>query len=290
MSENQETLDLLMEGGLSERRTCEVLQLNRSSVRYLPRPEDPQNAVIRFHMLEMSKTFRWCGVSKMTDTLRNQWGMTLNHKRAERLYDGLGLQLPRKEPKKPYLPVEPPWERPCPAEGPNEVWTMDFVHVMTHGGLKLRLLTVLDEGTRECLDICVRKRSFKAKAVIEALDELFQEYGVPQYIRVDNGPEFANEELQKFLAGFGVKLVYTDPGCPWQNGFIESFNGKLRIELLDGEIILSAVECQVLVDWWRQVYNWIRPHSSLGGHPPAVLAGRTKTLDSGSLGTNALLN
>jgi len=288
LTESQEALALLEDRGLSERRACQALAVHRSSLRYEPRPEDPLNAVIRYNMLEVASVLRHCGTPKMAWLLKNQWGMTVNHKRVERMYDELGLRLPQKEPRKRYLSLEPAWERPCPAEGPNEVWTMDFVHVMTHHGLKLRLLTVLDEGTRECLDICVRKRSFTSKAVIEALDELFQEYGVPQYIRVDNGPEFANKLLQKFLADLGVKVIYIDPGCPWQNGFIESFNGKLRIEFLDGEIILSGFECQVLVDWWRQVYNWIRPHRSLGGKAPAVLAGRTTSLDSWRLWTNAL--
>jgi hypothetical protein len=243
LTQDSQAVEELVQRGLSQRRACSLLDVNRSSLRYFPRPEDPLNLVIRNHLAKMAENFLHWGAWKMTQVLNEGLGLGLNHKRVERLYGQIKLQLPRSRPRKPFLSLEPAWERDWTADGPNDIWTMDFVHVVTHRGLKLRLLTVLDEGSRECLDIAVRRRSFKARDVIETLAELFEEYGKPKAVRTDKGPEFIDQELREFLAENGVKVLYIEPGCPWQNGFIESFNGKLRVELLDGEIILSGVEC-----------------------------------------------
>ena len=144
---------------------------------------------------------------------------------------------------------------------------MDFVHDETLFQAKVKYLTVLDEGCRECLEIRAEKR-MGGRDVLETLDELMTEYGVPQYVRVDNGPEFISKVLQEWLKEKGVKVVYIEPGSPWQNGYIESFNGKFRDECLNQEVFLSRREAQVVVDWWREIYNRERPHSSLGGKTP----------------------
>ena len=144
---------------------------------------------------------------------------------------------------------------------------MDFVHDKTHHGEKLKLLTVVDECSKEPLEIRVEKK-MKSLDVLETLDELFQEHGQPSYIRTDNGPEFISKLLQGWLKEQGVQPLTIEPGSPWENGFVESFNGKLRDECLNEEIFLSRAECQTLCDWYRQHYLWERPHQSLGGKTP----------------------
>jgi len=247
-----------------ERRACKVLGVNRSSFRYEARPEDPLNQVIREEMVKLAQRNQRFGSPRMILMLGRD-GFGVNHKRIERLYREARLQLPRRRPRKKRVPRE--WKRPHPALGSNEVWTMDFVHDLTWFGGKVKFLTVLDEGCRECLEIRAEKR-LRSRDVLETLDELMTEHGTPKYMRVDNGPEFVAWELRNWLEEKGVEVLYIEPGSPWQNGFIESFNGKFRDECLNQEIFLSKAEAQVVVDWWRQVYNWQRPHSSLGGKTP----------------------
>lgn len=249
---------------LPERRACQVLGVSRSSFRYEAQPEDPMNQVVLEEMGKIAQRQRRFGTPRIAWELE-KIGILVNHKRIERLYRQAGLQLPRKRPRKKRVPAE--WRRPHPALGANEVWTMDFVHDLTWHGGKIKFLTVLDEGCRECLEIRAEKR-IGSREVLETLDELMNEHGAPKYIRTDNGPEFVAHELRNWLEEKGVQVLYIEPGSPWQNGFIESFNGKFRDECLNQEVFLSRTEAQVVVDWWRQVYNWERPHSSLGGKTP----------------------
>ncbi len=146
----------------------------------------------------------------------------------------------------------------------------------THGGRKLKILTVMDEYTRECLEIRVEGR-LRSRDVIETLDELMSERGAPRYTRSDNGPEFTAKELKDWLKDKGVRPMFIEPGSPWENGFIESFNGKLRDECLEEEIFWTRDEAQVMVDWYRKVYNHHRPHSSLQYQTPAEVARRART-------------
>ena len=138
----------------------------------------------------------------------------------------------------------------------------------THDGRAFRILTILDEYTRECLSITVARR-ITSQEVIDQLAELFLERGVPEHIRSDNGPEFTAGAIRQWLRDLGVKTLYIEPGSPWENGYIESFNGKLKDELLNGEIFMTLLEAQVLIENWRKDYNQIRPHSALGYRPPA---------------------
>ena len=154
------------------------------------------------------------------------------------------------------------------AERADHVWSYDFVHHRTHDGRALRTLNVLDEFTRESLAIRVRRR-LSSTDVIEVLTDLFLQRGIPAYIRSDNGPEFVAAAVRQWIAGVGARTAYIEPGSPWENGYIESFNARLRDELLDGEIFFTLREAQVLIEVWRRHYNTVRPHGSLGYRPAA---------------------
>ncbi|GAF77507.1 unnamed protein product, partial [marine sediment metagenome] len=154
-----------------------------------------------------------------------------------------------------------------PAER-NHVWSYDFLLTRTGDGRPLRLLTVIDEFTRECLAIDVARR-ITSDDVLGRLTQLFSERGAPQYLRSDNGPEFTARAVRDWLSRVGVQTLYIAPGSPWENGYIESFNGRLRDELLNGEVFQTVLEAWVLCDRWRRHYNAVRPHSSLGYRPPA---------------------
>jgi putative transposase len=144
----------------------------------------------------------------------------------------------------------------------------DFVEARTHDGRKFRMLNVVDEFTRECLAIRV-SRKLKAADVIDVLSDLFILRGVPAHIRSDNGPEFVAQCVQRWIAAVGAKTAYIEPGSPWENGYVESFNARLRDELLNGEIFYSLREAQVVIESWKRHYNTVRPHGSLGYRPPA---------------------
>ena len=195
-------------------------------------------------------------------------GWTVNHKRVERIWRREGLKVPKKQPKRGRL-----WLndgscirlRPC---WKNHVWAYDFVMARTHDGRSFRMLTVIDEFTRECLAIPVA-RKLRSDDVLQILTDLFVERGVPDHIRSDNGAEFTAQIVRDWLRRVGAKTLFIEPGSPWENGYNESFNGKLRDELLNMEIFYTLKEAEILVERWRQHYNMIRPHSSLGYKPPA---------------------
>ncbi|MBF0571491.1 MAG: IS3 family transposase, partial [Candidatus Omnitrophica bacterium] len=179
-----------------------------------------------------------------------------------------GLKVPQKQPKRRRLWLN---DGSCVRLRPrykNHVWSYDFVMDRTHNGRPIRMLNIIDEFTRECLVIEVDRRLNSAN-VIEVLSRLFVERGTPQYLRSDNGPEFIARRVRFWLKRQGVNTLFIEPGSPWENGYIESFNGKLRNELLNREIFDTLYESQVLIERWRVEYNTIRPHSSLGYRPPA---------------------
>ena len=189
-------------------------------------------------------------------------------KRVERLWKREGLKVPSKQPKRRRLWLH---DGSCIRLRPaskDHVWSYDFMQERTHDGRAFRLLTLVDESTRECLAIDVKRR-MNHQDVLDRLAELFVERGVPQYIRPDNGAEFTARAVRDWLQAVGVQTLYIEPGSPWENGYIESFNGKLRDELLNGEIFDTLWEAQVLTQRWRRIYNQERPHSSLGYRPPA---------------------
>lgn len=195
-------------------------------------------------------------------------GQTINHKRVERIWCKSGLQVPQRAKKRK---IKTGRTVACLAERPNQVWSYDFQTDALVSGRKLRLLNILDEFTREWLSVTVGV-SLTHLAVLAALKPLFVSRGVPSFVRSDNGPEFIAAEVQDWLRANGSAPHYIDPGCPWQNGFQESFHGKLRDELLDREVFITISETAVRLETHRRWYNEERPHSSLKFVPPTVFA------------------
>ena len=192
----------------------------------------------------------------------------MNHKRVERIWRREGLKVPAKQPKRGRLWLNDGSCVRLQPQGPNPVWAYDFVLVRTQDSRAVRLPTVIDEYTRECLAIRA-DRQIRSSDVIETLAELMMIRGVPDHIRSDNGPEFTARAVREWLGRVGARTLYIEPGSPWENGYIESFNGKLRDELLDRELFYTLLEVRVLTERYRQIYNRIRPHSSLRYRPPA---------------------
>jgi transposase InsO family protein len=207
------------------------------------------------------------GYRRITAMLQNE-GWQVNHKRIERIWRSEGLKVPKRQPKRGRLWLNDGSCVRLRAEHPNHVWSYDFVMDKTHDGRPFRTLNIIDEYTRENLAIKI-KRNLKSEDVMECLTELFCTKGIPDYIRSDNGSEFSAKQVRKWLNELGVKTLFIEPGSPWENGYIESFNGKLRDELLNREIFYTLEEAKILIEKWRKEYNQVRPHSSLGYRPPA---------------------
>jgi len=200
-----------------------------------------------------------------------QSGWIVNHKRIQRIWQKEGLQVHYRSK---YKKANGTSANSCAikkAEYINHIWTYDFMSDQTEDGKPLKLLTVLDEFTRESPAIEVG-RSIRAKDVISVLDYLFMLRGAPRFIRSDNGPEFIAKAIKRWLKKNHVETLYIEPGSPWENGYIESFNGKLRDDILDRELFYSVKEAKVIVENWRLEYNNNRPHSSLGYRTPAEFA------------------
>jgi transposase InsO family protein len=218
-------------------------------------------------MIEWATRFGRYGYRRVTALLRNE-GWRVNHKRIERLWRQESLKVPQKQPKRGRLWLN---DGSCMRLRPthrDHVWSYDFVQDRTKEGRPLRMLTIVDEYTRECLSIDVG-RKLDHEDVLERLAYLFVTRGVPEHLRSDNGSEFTAQAVRDWLTRVGVKTLYIEPGSPWENGYIESFNGKLRDELLDREVFETLLEAKVLIEQWRVEYNTVRPHSSLGYRPPA---------------------
>ncbi len=195
-------------------------------------------------------------------------GWEVNDKRVERLWKREGLKVPYKQPKKARLWFNDGSCVRLRPEYPNHVWSYDFVHERTHDGRAFRTLNVIDEFTRECLAIRV-KRKLSSIDVIDVLTDQFILRGPPAFVRSDNGPEFVAEAVCEWITAVGAKTAYIEPGSPWENGYCESFNARFRDELLNGEIFYTLRETQIVIAEWRKHYNTVRPHSALGYRPPA---------------------
>ena len=228
-------------------------------------PDD--EAALTADIIALARQYGRYGYRRITALLR-QAGWWSNHKRVERIWRREGLKVPAKQPKRGRLWLTDGSCIRLRPEYPNHVWSYDFVEDRTHDGRKYRMLNVLDEFTRECLAIRVR-RKLNSIDVIDVLTDLFLLRGIPGHIRSDNGPEFIAKAVQGWIAAVGAQTAYIAPGSPWENGYCESFNARLRDELLNGEIFYSIKEAQTVIESWRQHYNAIRPHSALGYRPPA---------------------
>jgi transposase InsO family protein len=216
------------------------------------------------------------GYRRITAMLRQE-NWIVNHKRVEKIWRREGLKVPKKQPKRGRLWLN---DGSCIRLRPqykDHVWSYDFVTARTADGRAFKMLTILDEYTRECLAILVDRR-ITSEDVIDQLFNLFVLRGIPEHIRSDNGPEFTAKAVRGWLNRLGIRTLFIEPGSPWENGYIESFNGKLRDELLNREIFMTLTEAKVLIEQWRQEYNQVRPHSSLGYKPPVPEAKMLETL------------
>jgi putative transposase len=249
-----------------KRRVCRAIGQSRSTQRYDPIIKGDEE-VLRGEIVRLAREYGRYGYRRITVLLRWE-GWQVNHKRVERIWREEGLTVPHKHPKRGRLWLgDGSCVRLRPTH-PNHVWSYDFVKARTHDGRPIKILTVIDEYTRKCLAIVVERR-LGADDVLFCLTDLFVKHGIPEYIRSDNGGEFTAKAVRQWLSRLAVQTLYIEPGSPWENGYNESFNGKLRDELLNGEIFYTLTEAQVMIERWRQHYNTIRPHSALGYRPPA---------------------
>jgi putative transposase len=251
--------------GVSERLACRVIGQIRTTQRYKP-IVDPDKEKLRARIVELATQYGRYGYKTITSMLHLE-GFTVGRDRVHRVWRNEGLQVPQKQPKRARL-----WlgEGSCIRLRPqrrNHVWSYDFVSEQTHDGRKFRILNIIDEYTKDCLASFVARR-IHSQDVILILADLFIEHGVPEHIRSDNGPEFIAKILLRWFKTLSVKPLFISPGSPWENGYCESFNGKMRYQLLDGEILFTLLEAKIVIERWRRHYNEVRPHSSLGGRPP----------------------
>lgn len=218
-------------------------------------------------IVEMASQYGRYGYRRITALLRNE-GWRVNHKRVERIWGQEGLKVPKRQPKRGRLWLNDGSRIRLRPLRKDHVWSYDFVLIRTTCGKPLRILVIIDEFTRECLTLHVARR-ISSQDVLEQLCGLFVVRGTPEYIRSDNGPEFTAKAVREWLSRVSVRTLFIEPGSPWENGYVESFNGKLRDELFNGEIFDTLLEAQVIIENWRRDYNRFRPHSSLGYRPPA---------------------
>jgi putative transposase len=255
--------------GVSERRACRALGQPRSTQRYVGSERERDEALL-LRIRELAREHPRYGYRRIGALLVRE-GWSVNRKRVHRLWRREGLKVPQVQRKRRRLGSS---ENGCTrhrAGRPNHVWSYDFVMDQTADGRRLKLLPIVDEYTRECLTIEV-ERSLVAEDVVSTLEYLFEVRGVPEHIRSDNGPEFIAEAVKAWLARRGSKTLYIEPGSPWENAYSETFNSRLRDELLDREVFETLKEAKVIVEDHRLDYNHRRPHSSLGYRTPAEFA------------------
>lgn len=243
-----------------------MLKVNRTAYRYVP-VKLPDEDSIRAKIIYYACNYGHVGYRMITWVLRND-GIEINHKRVERIWKEEGLQVPKKQKKRRRVWMN---DGSCIRLRPlheNHVWSYDFIEDKTANGRKFRILNILDEKSRKCI-ASVAKRKWTGLDVIEVLADAMMKNGCPEYIRSDNGSEFTASIVKEWLESVSVITAYIEPGSPWENGYIESFNSRMRAEFLSREIFDSMYEVEVLLNRWVEYYNNVRPHSSLGGKPPA---------------------
>ena len=256
---------------VSERRACRVLGQWRATHRHQPLVRDDESRLVT-RLIALASEYGRYGYRRVTALLRRE-GWRVNHKRVARLWRREGLKVPPKQAKRGRLWLA---DGSCLRQRPTHrqhVWAYDFVADRTTDGRPLKVLAVVDEYSRECLALVVA-RQLRATDVLEALADLFVTHGAPVYLRSDNGPEFTASLVRAWLQALAVQTLFIEPGSPWENGYVESFNGKLRDELLARETFTTLTEARILIERWRREYNTVRPHSALGYRPPAPEAVR----------------
>ena len=249
----------------------------RAVQRHTPLVRDDEDRLTG-RIIELAAVYGRYGTPRITAMLRSE-GWHVNHKRVERIWRREGLKVPRRQPKRGRLWLNDGSCIRLRPEHKDHVWAYDFVQGRTHDGRAFKMLTIVDEFTRECLSIDTARR-LTSDDVLERLCWLMTTRGVPTHLRSDNGAEFTARVVRDWLEGVGVATLFMEPGSPWENGYVESFNGKLRDELLNGEIFYSVKEAKVLIEMWRTHYNTIRPHSSLGYRSPQAVIPATATTDA----------
>lgn len=245
--------------GLSQRHSCQLVDISRSSYHYVPKPETPEEETIRGRLKELATHRPRFGCPRLHILLRRD-GFAINHKRTERLYRQEHLSLRRKHRRKRVSLLRLTLPKP---ERPNHIWSMDFVSDAVRGNRKIRALTIVDEYTRKCHRILV-DTSINGVRICRMLDEIRERDGLPEMIITDNGPEFAGKALDEWAYQNGIRLHFIRPGKPVENAYIESFNGRLRDECLNEHWFMSLPHAKQVIEEWRIDYNGARPHSSLG--------------------------
>jgi putative transposase len=254
---------------ISERRACRALGVPRSSQRYAGTEREREEELL-LRIRALARENPRYGYRRIRALLRRE-GWSVNLKRVHRLWRREGLKVPQVQRKRRRLGQ---CENGCArrrAGRANHVWSYDFIHDQTADGRGLKILPVVDEFTRQCLTIEV-ERHMTAGDVVSTLEYLFEVRGEPEFIRSDNGPEFIAEEVRGWLAARGARTLYIAPGSPWENAYSETFNSRLRDELLDREVFETLKEAKVILEDHRLDYNHRRPHSSLGYRTPAEFA------------------
>ena len=259
---------------MSERRACKTIRQPRSTQRYQPKKPEKDRALTK-QLHQISSEHPRYGYRRAA-VLLCQDGLEVNDKRVHRLWKQAGLQVPTKQRKRRRIGSGENGSVRLRAAHPNHVWSYDFLFDQTEDGRTLKLMPIVDEYTRECLALVV-SRSITSADAVRTLSRLIGERGEPSHVRSDNGPEFVAEAVRSYLREQGAKTRYIDPGAPWQNPYVESFNGKLRDELLRREIFGNLLESQVLAEQYRQRYNQQRPHSALDYRTPAAFAAEQTT-------------
>jgi transposase InsO family protein len=268
--------------GISQRKGCKTLDQSRSSQRYELRLPVKDASIIEAIQKQIEKRPRF-GYRRITVELRKD-GWIVNVKRVYRIWHDHDWDVPKKKGRKKRS-RDGGSENACHKKKPeyiNHVWSYDFMHQKLENGRKAKLLSILDEFTRECLTIDVGTR-ITAQDVIDVLRYLFLVRGEPAFIRSDNGPEFTAKKVKKWLSEMGVKTLFIEPGSPWENGYMESFNSHMRDECLDREIFVGMDELRYICEKYRLDYNHHRPHQSLGYLAPAVFAAMKKDELPGAL-------
>ena len=252
----------------SGRAACRILRLARSTYWYRGRPPTPRRQQLVERLRALSDQHPRYGYRRIAALLRQE-GWSVGKRVIQRLRRQEGLRVPPTRRKIQRRGVST--GLPTKATHRGQVWTWDFIADATIRGGALRMLTILDEHTREC-HILRADRALKARDVLAWLQRAIQEHGAPQYLRSDNGPEFIAEAVQRWLRDNQIKTIYIDPGSPWQNGFVESFHGRFRDECLNREQLWTLTEARVIIEDFRRDYNQQRPHSQLGYQSPARFA------------------
>ena len=258
--------------GISERRACRLVGISRTVLHYEPKMNEP-NAQLGKRIGELAAERRRFGYRRIHALLRRH-GLQANHKRVYRLYRLAGLAVARRRKRARVAVEREPLLLPS---GPNEVWSMDFVMDALSSGRRLKCLTVVDDFTKEALEL-VLDHSITGEYVTRALDQVVRFRGAPRAIRTDQGPEFTGRALDQWAYRHGVDLKLIAPGKPTQNAYIESFNGKFRDECLNEHWFATLAEARALIAAWRRDYNEQRPHSALGYQTPVEFAGRARTI------------